>query len=132
MISAVMLALTQVVSTAPPIECEIILSTWCIVELPSTVSMQDNGRQREWKITLSENTIAGVVTIVEDKFCGGPLSNSFRIVAEEQQASLRSLSESSCGLTFRVSGPAALHAGAVVGLTVMVKGNSGWLSPKEQ
>lgn len=87
-------------SQSPPIRCEITMRSWCIIQLPSTVEMTDDGRSREWKIILRKDVARAEIRIHEDKFCDGEL----RLQEETRtRDTFEIVSQSGCGLAVVVS-----------------------------
>ena len=110
--------------SGPPIVCEISMTNWCIVQLPSTIEMKDAGKSREWNIATNPDTVTAQVRISEDKFCGGELR--YRPDADPATFRFEAPGEH-CGLTLSVSsqGP-DVRPEALVRMLIMLKHHDHW------
>lgn len=114
--------------SAPALKCDIAMENWCIAQLPSSVSMKDAPRRREWTVSLNKDVSASTIRIIEDKFCDGVLDY------KRTQGSGREfhiLSASDCGVHVSVlEKEPNVASKALVEKVILLRKSSGWLPLK--
>jgi hypothetical protein len=110
---------------SPPINCEIAMKTWCIVQLPATIEMVDKGSTREWKIATTQDVARAHISIIEDKFCDGRLTA--RSNRDLDRDAFVISSPSNCGLRIIVSDhDPGVRSATLVNQIIMLKDRTNW------
>jgi hypothetical protein len=113
------------VGSAPALRCDIAMENWCIAQLPSSVSMKDTSKHREWTISLSEDVSASIIRIVEDKLCDGHLSYSGE---KNSSGEFQILSAENCGIHVTVlEKKPDIASKVLVEQLILIKNGNGWV-----
>lgn len=110
---------------APAIHCQITMTSWCIVQLPSIIELADDGKIRRWKISLNKDVSEAVIVVSEDKFCDGELQYVNKDTSDTQFVFL---TNSSCGLRINIDGAKnSASTNSLLGLALLLKRESRWI-----
>lgn len=116
------------VGSAPAIKCDIAMGNWCIAQLPSSISMKDTSRRREWTVSLSKDVSASTIRIVEDKFCDGHLKYNG---AKATEGDFQILSSGGCGIHVTVLAKEPnIASKELVERLVLIRESGGWVPLK--
>jgi hypothetical protein len=111
--------------SAPALKCDIAMENWCIVQLPSSVSMKDAPRSREWTVSLSKDVSESKIRIIEDKFCDGILSYKPNQNSDEE---FQILSTDNCGIHISVlKKEPAVASRALVERLILLRKTGDWV-----
>jgi hypothetical protein len=112
---------------SPPIVCDVSMKNWCIVQLPSTVGMTDEENTRKWTVKTNQDVATAEISIIEDKFCDGPLKPV--LLSGSDPGTFFIKSSQGCGLQIIVSThDADVKPGALAKNIIMLRSGNRWLS----
>ncbi len=128
MLTALISLALMVSAQAPPISCEISMTSWCIVQIPSAIELRDGGNTREWTIKTNRDVSEAEISISENKFCDGPLSPTLHRSLDQKTFLISS--GQGCGLRIVVSKHNAnVKPEALIKDIIMLRDGVRWLSP---